>query len=297
MPRAIEGPPLWLRAVRLGAVALLGAAALGISACASRQPAPEIAPQAIAPSAADLSQVADALQKLAHRDRVLDSVQSGAVFEYTTADRHVKAREQIVARRPDDLRVDAMQPFGVALIVVAHGPNLEIFQPSRNHVIRDAATADALNRYAQIPMEPADAVRLLMGLAPAGAPLAPASGSVAEEGAMTVASWRDSTSHQIGFQDGELAMVRQIGSDGGVTYEVHYSGYHDIGGLMFPYVVDADFPIAHSHLTLRYDRPIINGDVPDGTFVLSPQAAAKEPLKPDAAFALRAERCRAAKCA
>ena len=69
-------------------------------------------------------------------------------------------------------------------------------------------------------------------------------------------------------------MVRQAGLDGGVMYEVRYSEYHDIGGLMFPYVVDADFPIAHSHVTLRYDRPIINGDVPDRAFVLSPVAGA-----------------------
>jgi len=274
MRRAIEGPPLRPRAAGFWATALLGAAAFVLCACASRQPMPETAPEAIAPSAPDLSLLKDALAKLAHRDSVLDSVQSGAVLEYTAADRHVKAREQIVARRPDNLRVDVMEPFGVALIVAAHGPNLEIFQPSENRVIRDAATADTLNRYVRIPMEPADAVRLLMGLAPVGAPLVPARESVADEGAMTVASWRDSASHQLGFQGGEIAMVRQAGLDGGVMYEVRYSEYHDIGGLMFPYVVDADFPIAHSHVTLRYDRPIINGDVPDKTFVLSPVAGA-----------------------
>ena len=29
---------------------------------------------------------------------------------------------------------------------------------------------------------------------------------------------------------------------------------------MFPYVVDATFPAAGSHVTFRYLRPIVNGD-------------------------------------
>jgi hypothetical protein len=68
--------------------------------------------------------------------------------------------------------------------------------------------------------------------------------------------------------------VRETANTGQVNYEVRYSDYHDIGGMMFPYLVDATFPAAGSHVTFRYLRPIVNGVVPDSTFVLTPAPGA-----------------------
>ena len=93
---------------------------------------------------------------------------------------------------------------------------------------------------------------------------------------MIVATFGNSASgtHQLGFSDGNLAMVRETAADGRVNYEVRYSDYHDIGGVMFPYVVDATFPQASSHVMFRYLRPIVNGVIPDSTFVLTPAPGA-----------------------
>ena len=55
---------------------------------------------------------------------------------------------------------------------------------------------------------------------------------------------------------------------------MRYSDYHDIGGVMFPYVVDATFPPASSRVMFRYLRPIVNGVIPDSTFVLTPAPGA-----------------------
>ncbi len=87
-------------------------------------------------------------------------------MEYTAPDRHAKARENITVSRPASLRVEAMSPFGIALIVATHGGQLEIFEPSKNKLIRAAANAATLDQFVQIPMEPADAVTLLLGIAP-----------------------------------------------------------------------------------------------------------------------------------
>ena len=62
--------------------------------------------------------------------------------------------------------------FNVALIVASSGKKLAIFEPSRNRLTRAAATADTLNQFIQIPMAPADAVTLLLGIAPNSAALA-----------------------------------------------------------------------------------------------------------------------------
>jgi hypothetical protein len=125
-------------------------------------------------------------------------------------------------------------------------------------------------------MAPADAVALLMGLAPRDFPPDSVPDSVSNEGAMTVATYGKSGSgiRQLGFADGKLAMVRATAPDNRVSYEVRYRDYHDIGGVMFPYVVDADFPVAQSRVILRYVRPIVNGDVPSSTFVLTPAPGA-----------------------
>jgi outer membrane lipoprotein-sorting protein len=213
---------------------------------------------------------------LVERDRRLASVQSPAVMEYTAGDQHVKAKEEIVAKRPDSLRVEAMSPFGVALLLAAQGSDLTIFEPGKNRFMRGHADSDTLYKYVRIPMEPRDAVGLLMGLAPPAFELGNSPDSVSKDGALIVATFGNTASgtHQLGFSDGNLAMVRETGADGRVNYEVRYSDYHDIGGVMFPYVVDATFPAAGSHVTFHYLRPIVNGVIPDSTFVLTPAPGA-----------------------
>ena len=213
---------------------------------------------------------------LAERDRRLACVQSPAVMEYTAGDQHVKAKEEIVAKRPGNLRVEAMSPFGVALLLAAQGEDLAIFEPAQNRFMRGQANADTLYKYVRIPMAPTDAVGLLLGLAPADFPLSADPDSVSTDSAMIVATYGNAASgtRALGFTDGNLAMVRETGADGRVNYEVRYSDYHDIGGVNFPYVVEATFPTASSHVTFRYLRPIVNGVIPDSTFVLTPAPGA-----------------------
>jgi outer membrane lipoprotein-sorting protein len=257
-----------------------GAAAFALiavmfAACAAA-PIPPPPPLAAAPAAAagDAARVAGYVHALEARDRGLSSMQTPAVMEYRGGGQHVKAREQIVVRKPAELRVEADSPFGVALVLAARGSELEIFDPSKKELLRAPATADALNRYVRIPMTPEDAVELLLALAPSEFPLDAAPDSVGNENGMLIASYGRGEHRQLGFgDDGALSMVRVLGEGGGVRYEVRYSDYHDIGGVMFPYVVDAQFPLAQTHLTLRYQRPIVNGDVPDSTFVLTAKAA------------------------
>src|SRR5271168_742104 len=110
--------------------------------------------------------VSSLITAMAQRDRALQSLQTGAVMEYASGTDHVKAREDIVVQRPDSLRVEAMSPFGVALIVAAQDTHLQIFEPSKTTLMRGTVDAATLARYARIPMAPRDAVCLLMGIVP-----------------------------------------------------------------------------------------------------------------------------------
>jgi outer membrane lipoprotein-sorting protein len=224
----------------------------------------------------DQVQVSKMIAALGERDRRLACMQTTAVMEYTAGDQHVKAKEQIVVKRPANLRVEAMSPFGVALLLAAQGPQLAIFEPGQNRFMVGQANADTLDKYVRIPMEPSNAVNLLMSLAPPTFPLSSSNYTVRNDGTMLIASYGDDASgkRELGFAGGNLAMVREAASGGRVEYEVRYGEYHDIGGLMFPYTVDATFPGAGSHVTFRYLGPIVNSVIPDSTFVLTPAPGA-----------------------
>lgn len=252
-------------------------ATIGFSACLevryAKAPEPEIP---IPGFDSGKYQVQKLTTALAERDRSLVSMQTPAIMEYTAGGQHLKAKEDIVVRRPNNLRVEARSPLGVALLLASQGDEVAVFEPGRNRFMRGKATAETLYKYVRIPMAPADAVGLLMGLAPRDFAIDSVPTSESNEGTMTVATYGAASSgtRQLGFADGQLAMVRETTSDGRVSYEVRYTDYHDIGGVMFPYVVDADFPIAQSHVTFRYVRPIVNGAVPNSTFVLTPARGA-----------------------
>ena len=277
---------------RLRRCALSFAAAIAIATflwgCATETPTlPPAAPSEVSSQPGNSKLVHDLTQKVAERDRALDSLQTEAIMEYSAPDKHPpRVREQITARRPDSLRVEAMSALSVALILVTNGKQLTIFQPSDNKLVYAPATAATLNQFIQIPMQPADAVTLLLGIAPDSSALAQrAPDSIASEGEMTVAQWSGpkSTRRELGFKDDQLAMVRLRATTGAVEYEVRYSDYHDIGGLMFPYSVDATFPVAQSRVVVRYKRPIINGDIPVSAFILSPPSGARQAAANDAA--------------
>jgi hypothetical protein len=222
-------------------------------------------------------QVAQLTSAMAERDRALQAMQTSAVMEYTNGDQHVKAREDLVVRRPASLRVEAMSPFGVALIVAAQDSRLQIFEPSRNTLMHGTASAATLARFARIPMAPRDAVGLLMGIVPEAQNSA-APDSVVNDGGVIVLTYNAAggASRELGFENNQLVMVREREAGGAVDYEIRYADYHDIGGVMFPYQVDAEFPAVQTHVSFRYRRPIVNGAVPDSAFVLTPGPNARQ---------------------
>ncbi|HJU28225.1 MAG TPA: DUF4292 domain-containing protein [Candidatus Binataceae bacterium] len=206
------------------------------------------------------------------RERLINSVESSAIMEYSGPDGHIKARERITLRRPADLRVEALSPLGVALIVAAGPSQIEVFDPSRNTLMRGPATADTLDRFARIPMEPGRAVRLLMGLPPEDGMLASAPAQVSDNNGVRVLSYpsRDGGFDELGFSQDRLALVRERASSGEIVYEVSYSDYRDVGAAEFPFQIDASFPRTGARLKLRYENPQVDQPIPDSAFILSP---------------------------
>ena len=242
------------------------------SGCATAPP-----PEAETPAPVGKIDVSSLTNAMAQRDRALESLQTNAVMEYSNGADHVKAREEIIVRRPGSLRVEAMSPFGVALIVVAQDSRLQIFEPSKNTLMHGIADAVTLARFARIPMAPRDAVGLLMGIVPEAQTTAPPD-VVTTEGDMPVLAYGEAghSQREFGFQNGELLMVRERTPAGAVNFEIRYTDYRDIGGVMFAYKVAADFPLAETRVSFLYKRPIVNGKIADSAFTLTPGPDAKQ---------------------
>jgi outer membrane lipoprotein-sorting protein len=225
------------------------------------------------------AQQTDAVQLgmgLAQRDKQIKSLQTSAIMEYTGGGEHVKVRERIVAERPASVRVDVMSPIGVALVVAADGGQVAIFDPSKNTLMQGPATAAVFDRYARIPMTPQDAVRMLMSLTPDTAMLAFAPnqyGLTAENTHYLLYREPNGVTDYLTFDaNNNLASLRQTLANGRESYEVQYSDYRATGAgmIMFPYQVAASFPGTGASVKFRYQQPILDSDIDDTVFTLSP---------------------------
>ncbi len=230
-----------------------------------------------APSAAAIPAAA-MLSALADRERSLRSMQSGAIMEYNAADgHHFRTHEEIALARPASMRVEAVAPFGATMVLAADDAGrLMIFDPSKNVLMSGGANAATLERYVRIPLAPATAVDLLMGLPPDPAELATPPDSVSDAQGMTVVQWRlgDGGTRELGFVGGELAMVRERDSAGAQRYAVRYSDWRDAGGTNFPHKIEADFP--SSRIVLRYQAPTLNTTLAPALFVLTPAPGTRQ---------------------
>jgi hypothetical protein len=252
-----------LSRIRIARRVLALAAVLTIAVgCAARQPGNAV--PTLAEDAATLP--------LIERDHLLISLQTPAIMDYSGPSGHIRAREQFIVRRPASLRIDVMSPLGVALTVAADNQQIAVFNPSNNTLIRGPANAATLERFTRIPMTPAQAVQLMLALAPDNYILSAAPSVFRTEGEMRLLSYgrAGGSDYELGFSSGQLSLVRARDAAGQSTYEIHYDDYRDIGAMKFPFRLEATFFASRTAIKFRYLNPSVDREIADSTFVLSP---------------------------
>ncbi len=268
MPAASE------RTRRLWPLALVGGCALGL-ALAACAPATQARPKSGAGNLRPASAAA-LIAALAARARQLKSLSSPAVMEYANGKQLSRTREVITASGPDRMRLEALSPFGVALVVATEGGQIQVFDPAHNTLYRGRADAATLSRFARIPIDAGAAVALLMGLAPRSAELRP--DSVVRRGELTTIAGRltDGSLEELSFGGGLLRSLSVSDPSGRRAYSASFSDYRDIGGFEFPYRIAATFFASGTRITLTYARPIINESLPEAAFILRPGPGTRE---------------------
>jgi outer membrane biogenesis lipoprotein LolB len=255
--------------MRRRALAVLATVAL-LAGCASRSaPRPETAPVGTLPSAQHI------LDALAQRRKAVRSVRAMARLSYTSPEESRKAKQLVVAERPDRLRFEIFSPFGAVFVLTAADGVLAAWTRNESVVYRGSASPENLQRYAQVDLPVATAVDLLLGTPP----LQPDPDSVvsADDGAVEL--WQDSGRLvQVIWLSPELEPLRyeQRGDDGRVLLRATFGQYAALDGVRVPTQLGIELPPVQRRLDIALTETEVNPVLADAIFALETPEGSRE---------------------
>jgi outer membrane lipoprotein-sorting protein len=252
------------------ALAVLATVAL-LAGCASRSaPRPATAPVGTLPSAQHI------LDALTQRRQAVRSVRAMARLSYTSPEESRKARQLVVAERPDRLRFEIFSPFGAVFVLTASDGVLAAWARDEATVYRGSASPENLQRYAQVDLPVPTAVDLLLGTPPLQA--LPDSVVSADGGAVEL--WQDSGRlvQVVWFSPAELEPLRyeQRASDGRVLLRATFGQYAAIDGVRVPTQLAIELPPEHRRLDFALTETEVNPVLADAIFALDTPAGSRE---------------------
>jgi len=264
-----DGSPTrrWRRAAR--ASASIGLAVV-LAGCAARTaPRPIGGPGGPLPSAA---QVFDALEQ---RRSTVHAMRAMARLRYVSPEESRSAKQLVIAERPDRLRFEILSPFGAVFVLTAADGALAAWARSESTVYRGTASAENLQRYAQVDLPVETAVDLLLGTPP----LQPAPGSVVSADDGGVELWQE-TGHvvRVGWFGPDLEPLRyeQRDAQGQVLLRATFGQYATIDGVRLPTQLGIELPSAQRRVDIDLTEPEVNPVLADALFAFETPAGSKE---------------------
>jgi hypothetical protein len=255
--------------VRRSAIAVLVTAGL-LAGCAARStPRPAAAPLGSLP---DAQRILDAL---AERRSAVRSVRAMARLSYSSPEESRKAKQLLIAARPDRLRFEILSPFGAVFVLTAADGALAAWAREESTVYRGSASAENLQRYAQVDLPVARAVDLLLGTPP----LAAATDRVVSADDGTIELWQDSgRGVEVLWLSPTLEPLRyeQRAADGRVLLRATFGQYSAIDGVRIPTQLGIELPPAQRRLDIVLSETEVNPVLADGVFALETPAGSKE---------------------
>lgn len=228
--------------------------ALSIGGCALRAPRP-------LPPASP----AVLLERLAERRTSVTSLRARAHLKAGVSGLWV--REAVLVRRPDAIRVDVLQPFGLALALGVQGARLWAYEPAARTRWEGAATPANLTRFLGAPIAVGDAVDILLGCPPARKP-------VGEPTVVTTAAREyrlrvplADGAQTVWFAGDTLAVVRAEEERAGEPkLAVAFAEWED----GFPRAIDVGAPASGAGARIRFDAVEPNAALDAGIFAPPP---------------------------
>jgi outer membrane lipoprotein-sorting protein len=240
-----------------------------LAACATRVSPPPSASGGPLPSAA---QAFDALEQ---RRASLRSLRAMARLRYTSADESRTAKQLVLVERADRLRFEILSPFGAVFVLTAADGALAAWTRSESTVYRGTASAENLQRYAQIDLPVASAVDLLLGTPPLAADV---SSVISADGA-AVELWQDTGRDvRVAWFTPSLEPLRyeQRDAAGRVLLRATFAQYATIDGQRVPTQLTIEDPSGQRRVDIDLTETEVNPVLADGLFALETPAGSKQ---------------------
>jgi len=244
--------------------------AVALSGCVAR-PAPPPATLAVGP----LPTVATLTAALDARRARLRGLRAWARLSYEAPEESRRARQLLIVERPDRLRLELLSPFGAVFVLAAADGELAAWDRGAATVYRGAASAENLDRYAQVDLPVAVAVDLLL----ATPPLPDAAGVVSADGAaikLWQASGSGATVTWFSADALDPLRVEQQDAEGRVHLRVVYDGWGAVDDVRVPAGVALDLPASRRRIAIALSDVEVNPPLAPALFALATPAGARE---------------------
>lgn len=248
-----------MRRLALGALAVLCAAG-----CGPRQARLPGSALATAP----LPHRAELLRSLSERRAVVQSLRTMARTTVTADGDSYRARQLIIAARPDRLRFEVLSPFGSEFVVTTSDGLLAAYERGEATFYRGTASVENLARYARVALPVETAVDLLLGTPPMDAE---GLGVVSrEEGLVKLWQEREQDVHVTWF-GAALDPVRyeQRDREGRVLLRASFGDYAPVQGVSLPTRIGLDLPWSGERIDIDLRDPELNPTLSDAVFALA----------------------------
>lgn len=212
------------------------------------------------------------------RSRVRSLRAAGRVDHFGEEQR-VQGRAFVFLESPCRLRIDVLSPFGTPLsVLTVDGDDFALADHRAGRFFAGPAQPCNIARLVQVPLEPEDAVRILVGDAPI----------ISGEREIR---WLDRGRYRVTVRDGPRRQILDVDPDPrslqlrhsritderGVVIEVRYDRWRPVGRAFIPHEIRLSMPREKADVLLRYDDGAveINVGLPDDAW--------KREFPPDAA--------------
>jgi len=254
--------------MRRTAIAVL-VTAVALAGCAVRPTPPPIAGPTTLPSAAALSAALEA------RRAALRGLRAWARLSYESPEQSRKAKQLLVVERPDRLRLEVFSPFGAVFVLTTAGGRLAAWDRGEAVVYRGTASAENLDRYAQVNLPVPTAVDLLL----ATPPLDGSGGVVSADGA-AVKLWQQTddgvTAAWFAADSLEPLRVEHQAADGHVLLRTSYDAWTAVDAVRVPALLTIELPETQRRIGIALTDIEVNPPLPAPVFALATPTGARD---------------------
>jgi hypothetical protein len=256
--------------MRRRALTVLATVAL-LAGCTTRP-----APRPGTPQVGALPSAEDIVAALEQRRGAVRSLRAMARLSYASPEETRKAKQLVIAERPDRLRFEIFSPFGAVFVLTAADGVLAAWARDESTVYRGSASPENLQRYAQVDLPVPTAVDFLLGTPPFQSD--PDSVVSADDGAVEI--WQESgrTARVLWLSPDLLDPLRyeQRATDGRVLLRATFGNYASVDGVRVPTQVGIELPPERRRLDIAMTETEVNPVLPDTVFALETPAGSKE---------------------